>query len=365
MSTTTTTLTSQQRVNRAMNHEDHDRVPRFDTYWPETIKRWQSEGLRGDHQKALEMLGHDMCAVGGSWPRAFPGRHEQVSEDDEQTSTYIDEWGSVVRYWKAQSGTPEHISFGCETKEIWEKTYKPIYKNYELIINTKQVLENDAQQRKQGKWIFLTGLESIEALRKLLGDVTSMMAMAEDPEWIIDISRTYTDALIRGLDQHMELGIKPDGLWVYGDMAYNHSTMCSPQMYKELIWPDHKRIADWAHSHDMKFIFHTDGDVNGVLDLYHEAGFDALQPLEAKANMDIRRIGPTHGKTFTWFGNIDAMVLGTNDKALVEAEVRSKLEAGMANCGYIYHSDHSVPPGVSLETYRFVIELLNQYGNYA
>ena len=80
--------------------------------------------------------------------------------------------------------------------------------------------------------------------------------------------------------------------------------------------------------------------------------------------MDIRKIGPTHGKVMTWMGNIDAMVLGTNDKQQIEAEVRSKLEAGMANNGYIYHSDHSVPPGVSLESYKFVIELLDRFGNY-
>ena len=33
----------------------------------------------------------------------------------------------------------------------------------------------------------------------------------------------------------------------------------------------------------MKFIYHTDGNVNAVLPLYLEAGFDCLQPLEAKA----------------------------------------------------------------------------------
>lgn len=363
MSTSTTTLTSQQRVNRAMNHQDHDRVPRHDTYWPETIKRWQDEGLVGEHAQALDMLNGDMRGVGGSWPSAFPGKYQTLSEDD-QTKTYIDDWGSTVRYWKNQSGTPEHIAFGCETKEIWEKTYKPVYSNYTFNRDWDQVKQNYANMRKADKWCFLTGLESIEGLRKLLGDVASLMGMAEDPEWIIDVSRTYTDALIKGLDEFIAHDIKTDGLWIYGDMAYNHSTMCSPQMYKELIWPDHKRLADWAHQHKMKFIFHTDGDVNGVLDLYHEAGFDCLQPLEAKANMDIRKIGPTHGRQFTWFGNIDAMVLGTNDKQLIEAEVRSKLAAGMANNGYIYHSDHSVPPGVSLETYRHVIELLDLYGNY-
>ena len=52
------------------------------------------------------------------------------------------------------------------------------------------------------------------------------------------------------------------------------------------------------------------------------------------------------------------------DRDELEHEVRTKLAAGMANHGYSYHSDHSVPPQVSWDTYQFIIELLNRHGNY-
>ena len=45
-------------------------------------------------------------------------------------------------------------------------------------------------------------------------------------------------------------------------------------------------------------------------------------------------------------------------------EVKAKLAAGMATKGSIYHSDHSVPPQVSWETYQFIIALLDKYGRY-
>ena len=64
-------------------------------------------------------------------------------------------------------------------------------------------------------------------------------------------------------------------------------------------------------------------------------------------------------------GNIDVMVMATNDRDQLEHEVRTKLAAGMAVKGYAYHSDHSVPPLTSWETYRYLIELLDQYGSYA
>jgi uroporphyrinogen-III decarboxylase len=58
------------------------------------------------------------------------------------------------------------------------------------------------------------------------------------------------------------------------------------------------------------------------------------------------------------------MVTGAGDRGQVEHEVRSKLAAGMAHLGYGFHSDHSVPPSVGWETYQFIIELVDRYGNY-
>jgi len=36
----------------------------------------------------------------------------------------------------------------------------------------------------------------------------------------------------------------------------------------------------------------------------------------------------------------------------------------MATRGYAYHSDHSVPPQVSWDTYRAIIGFVERYGTY-
>jgi uroporphyrinogen decarboxylase len=86
--------------------------------------------------------------------------------------------------------------------------------------------------------------------------------------------------------------------------------------------------------------------------------------MESKASMDVRRLAPKYGDRLSFFGNIDVMKMMTNDRATIEEEVRTKLAAGMLKKGYIYHSDHSVPPQVSWDTYQFIISLLDKYGNY-
>lgn len=93
-------------------------------------------------------------------------------------------------------------------------------------------------------------------------------------------------------------------------------------------------------------------------------GFDALQPLEAKAHMDVRELAPTVGDRLTLFGNIDVMTMSTNDLDKIEAEIASKFAAGKSVPSYISHSDHSVPPAVSWETYQGVIDLVEKHGWY-
>lgn len=358
-----TKLTSRERVNRMFARQEHDRVPRHESFWPETIARWQTEGLRGDEQTALALLESDLHWVARSDPVPYPGRRDLLREEPE-TQIVRDQYGALLRCWKSRSGTPEHFGWECENRAVWEQQTRPAMLASGVQINVDAAVENYRVGRQAGKWCYLTCIESFEFTRRTMGDVVTLTAMPEEPDWIRDIARTHADLVLRDFDAVLVRGVKPDGLWIFGDMAFKTATMCSPQMYRELIWPEHKRLADWAHAHGMKVIYHSDGNVNQVVDLYIEAGFDCLQPLEAKAGMDLRTLAPRYSRRLAFFGNIDIMVLSTNDRARIEQEVIAKPKAGMACRGYIFHSDHSVPPSVSWPTYQFVINLIKDYGFY-
>lgn len=353
-------LTSRERVNRMFARQDQDSVPRMESFWDDTLKRWRGEGMTGDPN---EDLGNDFASL--CWSEPFPYRDQFVviAEDDE-TQTVRDAWGQVNRYWKHRQGTPEHISFPVNEKRDWECVLKPLLLSNPPSVDVDASRRAFARGRRSGRWCHLTGLETFEMTRHVLGDELTMITMLDDPEWFVDVSRTLTDLVIRDLDTLWNAGVQPDGLWIYGDMAYRRGLMCGPPLYRELVWPDHARMVNWAHERGLPFIYHTDGDVNGVIEDYIRAGFDCLQPLEAKAGMDVRDLCPRYGDRICFFGNVDVMVMATNDHDLIESEVRTKLDAGKASLGYAYHSDHSVPPSVSWETYQFVIDLVDRYGNY-
>lgn len=356
-------LTSQERMARMLERRDHDRIPRSDVYWPETIKRWQGEGLAGGVEEVNNFLCGDVADLSWSWPVPFPGREEIVAEDDE-TKVVRNNMGNVLRWWKNKWGTPEHISFGCDSANKWFGEYKPALLRARPSLNLSWTREQVAEAEIARKYRVTRSVESFEAMRQLLGDEAILMAMAAEPDWVRDMSRTYTDLLLKEHQMVLDAGAQPDALWVYGDVGYNHGTFFSPEMYRELVLPDHRRMCDWAHARDLKFIYHSDGDVRTFLDLFVEAGFDCIQPLEAKARMDVRQLAPRYGSRLSFFGNIDMTVALRGDRGELEHEVRSKLAAAMPHHGYAYHSDHSVPPQVSWDTYRFLIDLVDRFGNY-
>jgi hypothetical protein len=99
---TTAKLTGQERVNRCFARMDHDRFPRHESFWPETIVRWQDEGLLGDETAVLNLLEGDFHGLCWIWPRAFPLQNEIV-EQDEKTRVVRDGNGKLVRYCAAKA----------------------------------------------------------------------------------------------------------------------------------------------------------------------------------------------------------------------------------------------------------------------
>ena len=363
-----TALTSRERMERMFAREDHDRVPRFESCWLETVDRWMKEGLPGEDrdvafENVLELLEADLQMLSWYWPHPHPGRIEIV-EEDELTRITKGPSGTIERFWRHKSGTPEHIGWECDKREFWEANFKPAMENQAIQLEPAVVRETYLKGQRENKWTYLAGVGAFEVIRKILGDEMFMLNLVDDPEWIEDIARTACDNLLRNHQAILDAGIRPDGIWIFDDMAFNTMTFCSPAMYREVLWPQHKRLVDFAHRNGMKIIFHSDGDLRGVIPDLVDAGFDCLQPLESKARMDIRTLAPHYGDRLAFFGNIDVMKLITNDLDLIEEEIASKFAAGMGEKAYIYHSDHSVPPQVSWETYQGVIRLVKQYGRY-
>ncbi len=358
-----TTISSKERVRLALTHREGDRIPRAESFWKETVPLWHEQGLPRDAD-VHDYFQYDIMRAGWINHRADPSVSEVVEETDEWESRR-DGNGAILRYWKKRSGTPEHIGFTVDNADEWRTLKKTLRATPPAQrVDLDAARQAMAKARAGERWFCWAGVEAFEIVKDVVGHETLCMAMADNPEWATDMFETETRVALSVLDYLSENGIEFDGAWVYGDIAYNHGPFFSPRMYRRLLLPSHRAHLDWFKRRGLPVIYHTDGDFRPLIPSLMEAGVDCFQPLEAKAGIDVRELKSRYGDRIALMGNIDIMVLITNDLKRIEAEIATKIPAAKTNGGYIYHSDHSIPPGVSFETYRSVINMIDRYGAY-
>ena len=148
----------------------------------------------------------------------------------------------------------------------------------------------------------------------------------------------------------------------YDDMGYKKSSFFSPQMYRELLKPFHKKAIDWAHERGMVTELHSCGYIDALVPDLVDIGLEMLNPLEIKAGMDPFRLKALYGDKLAFHGGINAQLWDNLD--LVLAEMERIIPAMKEGGGYVFASDHSIPNSVSFENMKAISELAHRLGKY-
>jgi uroporphyrinogen decarboxylase len=367
-------------VARTLAHRPVDRIPLYDQFWMETQRNYREQLGRtlprrqpgtvdwGDNRVAAEqgtlweIFEFDLLEVG--WPMfdLFLGRSEVVEETDDWV-VLRDGSLSERKWWKHRQGTPEHVRFGVNTPERWREVKDQLTASPERV-RWDEFKPLYARAREKDRFVCYGCVEIIETVKDVLGHEMMLRAMIKQPDWVHDVFETYTRLQIEMFRLFESSGFRCDGAFIYGDIAYKNGPFMSPRHYDEFVLPYHKRFFEEFHARQMPVILHSDGDVRPLLPGFLEAGIAALNPLEAKAGMDVRELAPQMGDRLGFVGNIDVRVLGTNDRDQIREELQSKLAAVMPHRAYIYHSDHSITPDVKFETYQWLLSEVKRLGTY-
>jgi len=344
---------------QAINHQPVDRLPVFESFWSDTIKRWTTEGHLQSNENTTDHF--DMDLSGGGWPNMIADIdfQEKILEETDEWKLVLNGNGAKLKWWKNQSGTPEHIDFLVKERSAWEEHIKPKLldeKNLERRIPFEDYRQVRQKAREHNRFFCWWGVNVFESMHPVCGHEYMLMGMAEDPEWIMDMGKTYSEMIIKCQQILFEKEGKPDGVWYCEDMGFKERPFMSPTMYDELIKPFHKYTFDYAHSIGCKVIVHSCGFVEPLIPSLIEAGMDCLQAMEVKAGMDLLRIKKTFGEKIALFGGLDVRVLETNDRTKIDKLLKEKIPSVTAGGGYILHSDHSIPPSVDYDTYKYFLE---------
>lgn len=358
-------LTGTERIQRILDRQPVDRIGLFEHFWGDTLKKWQEEGHISPGQDLATHFGFDMST---SWCFncvADLDFEPVVIEEDEETRLVKNGNGATLRSHKLHASTPEHVDFDVKDRTLWDEKIKEHLKPEPRRVNFEAYRKAKAHAAAHARYFCWGGVNVFEQMHPLCGHEYMLLGMAMDPDWVCDMVNTYADLTIGLMEILFAAEGKPDGIWFYEDMGFKQRPFMSPQMYREIIFPGHKKTIDFCHSLGLKVIMHSCGFIEPLLPGMIEAGIDCLQVMEVKAGMDPLRIKREFGDQIVLFGGMDARNLVANDREAIRLELAEKIPALMTNSGYILHSDHSIPTTVAYETYRFFVDEGLRLGTYA
>ena len=349
------------RILEALARRPSDRLPMLDlSFWPETIERWHGEGFPKDTDP-VDYFGLDRVACINDLFEPSFGLPERVVEETAEYRITVDRYGKTLKTLLNSYHPPAMLEPALRTPEDWARLKETLSVGDDKFNNPAAEAEYRAA-RDAGLCTIVTPAEPMWFVIHLtMGFEDGLMAMACEPDMVADMVATYSDYLLAMLERTLQRGYEFDALWFWSDLCYRNGMLFSPDAARRFVLPHWKRFGEFAHKHGMRFIFHCDGDVSQLIPLLVEAGCDAIHPLEVRAGNDVREYKRLYGRDVCLIGNIDADVIATNDHGRIEREVADKIPVAAEGGGYIYHIDPSVPPTVSFDSYRFLLDRVRHY----
>ena len=151
------------------------------------------------------------------------------------------------------------------------------------------------------------------------------------------------------------------------DMGFQTGPMVSPELYRELFKPRHKKFFDMVKKNTSAFIhFHCCGSIYKLLDDFIELGVDVIHPVQVAAkDMDSSILAPEFGDRLSFWGGVDTQrVLPRGTTEEVKAEVRRRIRDFAPGGGYILAAVHDIQPDVPVENIIAMYEAGREYGRY-
>ena len=370
------TLKKLERMNKALSHQEPDRVPISDFFWGGFLKRWRKELNLPDDADPYYYYDLD-------WIVTFPNMDPKIQsfetlKEDEEEVIVRTGFRTTMRK-KFDFPMPEFMSWENDTIEKLESFEfdDPYDRRRYFEAGDNQIAGvGDGFERNSPPWVetvkrlrkdfpvFGSVIEVSECLTRLIGQENTLFWIGMYPDrlgaCINRIGQFYLDitkAQIEAADGLL------DGMVIWGDVAYDKTMFFDPEYWRTYFKPWVKAMTDVCHENNLPVIYHGCGNTKLIFDDFAEIGIEAYNPLEVKAGMDAVDLKRKYGNKIGYCGNSDIQVWEKGDKELIRKEVLRKLNAAKGG-GFIFQSDHSVTSGVSGHTYDYIVKLVREYGKY-
>jgi uroporphyrinogen decarboxylase len=197
--------------------------------------------------------------------------------------------------------------------------------------------------------------------------------------WFIDMmdNPAFCEALIDRTAQYwvdwlqgflVQVGDLLDIIMIGDDLAGQHGPLFSPKFYRQVVRPRQQRVIDTIKKHTQaKIWYHTCGDCSQYIPDLIEMGIDILNPVQISASgMDPKRLKAEFGKHLVfWGGGIDSQhILPFAAPAQIIEEVKRMVEIFKPGGGYVFNNVHNIQAGVPPENIVAMYQAAYEFGFY-
>jgi uroporphyrinogen decarboxylase len=164
------------------------------------------------------------------------------------------------------------------------------------------------------------------------------------------------------------------GIIIADDIAYQQSTFVSPAFVEHNLLPLWQMQVTQAAASNLPVLFHSDGNLVGVLPLIEAAGFDGLQGIESEAGMEIGSLKGRYGDAWCLMGGLSPSLLcppgdpdlRADDTPSLRREVSALIASAAGGGGFIFGTSSGLHAGMSPERVQRAYRLsFEQEGLYA
>ncbi len=350
-------IKSRERFLTVLDHKVPDRIPVFDflfsrPLYKEVLGRDIKNYNSLDYLLLAEALSFDATLLNIGMPEE--NKLKTLTDD-----TFIGEWGTVFKIVDSSWPSPSPLSYTIKNQED---------------LNTFKIPNGSDEGRYYGA---IKAVEknkgNLATLAAVTGPFTTVMMalgitrMSEcvyfEPGFIkefLKIATEFSFQLIDGFNK-----IKVDAIFLADDLGFAGSTFFNPEWYRKNLFPYYRELVNEIKENGMYVLLHCDGNINTIVSDIIEMGFDALNPLEVKANMKLKEVRKKYGNKITLSGNVDSsttLVFGNSED--IEKETLKCMLDGGKNGSYILSSDHSFHDDIPNKNIFAMIETCKKYGKY-
>ncbi|NLX05477.1 MAG: hypothetical protein GXY33_10065 [Phycisphaerae bacterium] len=352
-------MNDRERFLACMNYQPVDRTPFWDWGgWPETHERWLREGF--DPNRDRPAVEPDNRIV-FDWFFPNPPFEREVLEETDETILYVNHEGILMREMKNNpaSSMPQFIKFPVESREDFRKFWKERMQP-DLVQRGGPDWQQQLRQWRDAPAPFMASADRwggfFGPLRNLVGVENLCTLFYDDPALLEEMMDADADLIIAIMSQILDV-VSVDAFIFWEDMAYKTAPLISADLMRKYMLPRYRRVVDYLTARGVRWIaLDSDGQIDPLIPVWLDAGINALYPFETQAGMDVLAVRKKYGRDLRIWGGVDKRALA-HGPAAIDAEL-ARLRPLMEDGGYVPHTDHSIPPDVSSQNYRYYLERL-------